>query len=102
MIVHDATERLRATRPASAEWYARARQAIAGGVGHDLRWAPPSPTCISHGEGAYKWDVDGHRYIDYGLGNAALLLGHAHPAIVEAVREAVGRGAPLGKQPPGP
>ncbi len=100
MITHDASERLRATRPASAAWYARARQAIAGGVGHDLRWAEPAPTCISHGEGAYKWDVDGHRYIDYGLGNAALLLGHAHPAIVAAVREAVGRGTHFGNDHP--
>ena len=44
MITHDTHERLRASRPASAAWYARARQAIAGGVGHDLRWASPSPT----------------------------------------------------------
>ncbi len=100
MITHDVSERLRASRPASAAWYARAQQAIAGGVGHDLRWASPSPTCISHGQGAYKWDVDGHRYIDYGLGNAALLLGHAHPAIVEAVREAVGRGTHFGNDHP--
>ncbi len=100
MIIHDTSERLRASRPASAAWYARARTAIAGGVGHDLRWATPSPTCISHGEGAYKWDVDGHRYVDYGLGNAALLLGHAHPAIVGAVREAVGRGTHFGNDHP--
>jgi glutamate-1-semialdehyde 2,1-aminomutase len=100
MIIHDTQERLRASRPASAAWYARARQAIAGGVGHDLRWATPSPTCITHGQGAYKWDVDGHRYIDYGLGNAALLLGHAHPAIVEAVRGAVGRGTHFGNDHP--
>jgi glutamate-1-semialdehyde 2,1-aminomutase len=100
MIAKDATETLRATRPESAAWYARAREAIAGGVGHDLRYAPPSPTCITHGQGAYKWDVDGHRYIDYGLGNAALLLGHAHPAIVAAVREAVGRGTHFGNDHP--
>ncbi len=100
MIIGDVSERLRATRPESAAWYARAQRAIAGGVGHDLRYAPPSPTCITHGQGAYKWDVDGHRYIDYGLGNAALLLGHAHPAIVAAVREAVGRGTHFGNDHP--
>ena len=100
MIARDMSERLRATRPASAEWYARAQQVVAGGVGHDLRWATPAPTCISHGQGAYKWDVDGHRYIDYGLGNAALLLGHAHPAIVAAVRDAVGRGTHFGNDHP--
>ncbi len=100
MITGDVSERLRATRPESAAWYARAQKVIAGGVGHDLRHAVPSPTCITHGQGAYKWDVDGHRYIDYGLGNAALLLGHAHPAIVAAVREAVGRGTHFGNDHP--
>ncbi|HEV8674478.1 MAG TPA: aminotransferase class III-fold pyridoxal phosphate-dependent enzyme [Methylomirabilota bacterium] len=100
MITRDATERSTPTRPESAAWYERARQAIAGGVGHDLRYATPSPTCIVRGEGAYKWDVDGHRYIDYGLGNGALLLGHAHPAIVAAVREAVGRGTHFGNDHP--
>jgi glutamate-1-semialdehyde 2,1-aminomutase len=100
MINGDISARLSATRPQSAAWYARAQQAIAGGVGHDLRHATPMPTCISHGLGAYKWDVDGHRYIDYGLGNAALLLGHAHPAIVAAVREAVGRGTHFGNDHP--
>jgi glutamate-1-semialdehyde 2,1-aminomutase len=100
MINGDVNERLRETRSESAAWYARAQQAIAGGVGHDLRYASPMPTCISHGLGAYKWDVDGHRYIDYGLGNAALLLGHAHPAIVAAVREAVGRGTHFGNDHP--
>jgi glutamate-1-semialdehyde 2,1-aminomutase len=100
MITRDVGERIRTTRPQSAAWYARAREAIAGGVGHDLRHASPLPTCITHGEGAHKWDVDGHRYIDYGLGNAALLLGHAHPAIVAAVREAVGRGTHFGNDHP--
>jgi glutamate-1-semialdehyde 2,1-aminomutase len=100
MITHDLTERLLATRPESDAWYARAREAIAGGVGHDLRYASPVPTCITHGQGAYKWDVDGNRYIDYGLGNAALLLGHAHPAIVEAVKEAAGRGTHFGNDHP--
>ena len=88
------------SRPESAAWYERARAAIAGGVGHDLRYAAPIPTYITHGQGAHKWDVDGNRYIDYGLGNAALLLGHAHPAIVEAVREAVGRGTHFGNDHP--
>jgi glutamate-1-semialdehyde 2,1-aminomutase len=94
-------ERSREALPSeSAAWYARAQKVIAGGVGHDLRHATPSPTCIVRGEGAYKWDADGQRYIDYGLGNGALLLGHAHPAIVAAVREAVGRGTHFGNDHP--
>ena len=84
----------------STRLYAQAREVIAGGIGHDLRYAEPTPTYITHGQGAYKWDVDGKRYLDYGLGNAALLLGHAHPAIVEAVREAAGRGVHFGNDHP--
>ena len=85
-------ERLVDGRPGSLTWYERARQCLAGGLGHDVRHVTPFPTYIERAEGAYKWDVDGNRYIDYGLGNGALLLGHAHPAIVEAVV----RAAPLG------
>jgi glutamate-1-semialdehyde 2,1-aminomutase len=85
-------ERLAATRGGSAAWYARAQRCIAGGIGHDVRYAPPFPTYIQRAEGPYKWDVDGNRSIDYQLGNGALLLGHAHPAIVEAIL----RAAPLG------
>jgi glutamate-1-semialdehyde 2,1-aminomutase len=100
MIARDPVEQLRETRPEAARWYERARATVAGGVGHDLRQAYPTPTYITHGKGAHKWDVDGNRYIDYGLGNAALLLGHAHSAIVEAVREAAGRGVHFGNDHP--
>ena len=51
---------------------------------------------MSHAEGAYKWDVDGHRYIDYVVGHGALLLGHSHPEIVAAVQQQVARGTHLG------
>jgi len=40
---------------------------------------------ITHARGARKWDLDGHEYVDYALGHGALILGHAHPAVVEAV-----------------
>ena len=46
------------------------------------------------GEGPRKWDVDGNEYIDLGMGSASLLLGHSHPAVVQALM----RAAPLGSQ----
>ncbi len=70
----------------SASWYDRACASIAGGVGHDVRHATPFPLYIERAEGAYKWDVDGNRYIDYLVGNGAILLGHSHPAILERTR----------------
>jgi glutamate-1-semialdehyde 2,1-aminomutase len=36
--------------------------------------------------GSRKWDVDGHEYVDYWMGHGALILGHCHPAVVEAVQ----------------
>jgi glutamate-1-semialdehyde 2,1-aminomutase len=93
-------EQIQATRAGSGAWYARAQQAVGGGLGHDVRHALPFPTYIARGQGAYKWDVDGHRYIDYHVGNGALLLGHAHPAIVEAVIKAAPLGTHFGNDHP--
>src|SRR5215212_928831 len=47
-----------------------------------------------------EWDVDGNQYIDYGMGNGALLLGHAHPAAVQAVQGVVENGLHFGNDHP--
>ncbi|MBC7292565.1 MAG: glutamate-1-semialdehyde 2,1-aminomutase, partial [Thermoleophilia bacterium] len=52
------------------------------------------------GEGPYLWDVDGNRYVDYVLSWGPLVLGHAHPRVVEAVQEAVSRGTSYGAPTP--
>ncbi len=70
----------------SAELWERAQRALAGGVSHDGRFLPPHPTYFSRAQGAHKWDVEGRRYIDYAMGSAAMMLGHSHPDIVEALR----------------
>ena len=93
-------EQIQATRSATGGWYARAQQAVGGALGHDMRHALPFPTYIERAQGAYKWDVDGHRYIDYHVGNGALLLGHAHPAIIEAVIKAAPLGTHFGNDHP--
>ncbi|WP_422754161.1 acetylornithine transaminase [Micromonospora sp. WMMD708] len=49
------------------------------------------PVAISHGSGSRVWDVDGREYLDLIAGIAVSALGHAHPALVEAVRRQVGR-----------
>jgi glutamate-1-semialdehyde 2,1-aminomutase len=51
------------------------------------------PLFIERGEGAYIYDVDGNRYVDWMMAYGALPLGHAHPRIVEAVTEAVSTGS---------
>ena len=47
---------------------------------------------IERGEGAFVWDSEGHRYVDYLIGSGPMLLGHGHEEVVEAVREQLGLG----------
>ncbi len=51
-----------------------------------------SPSHIVRGQGAHVWDADGGEYIEYGNGNRAVTLGHAFPAVVEAVKAELSRG----------
>lgn len=85
-----------AKHPGSAQRYAEANKVFPGGVTHDTRYAQPFPLYMTHGQGPRKWDVDGNEYVDYVSGHGALLLGHSHPAIVEAVTQQMQRGTHLG------
>jgi glutamate-1-semialdehyde 2,1-aminomutase len=75
----------------SRKLFRQAQQLFPQGVTHDLRHLQPFPIYIDRALGAYKWDVDGHQLIDYWSGHGALLLGHSHPEIVEAVQRQVTR-----------
>ncbi len=66
------------------------------GATHDGRAQKPFPLYIERAQGAHKWDVDGNRFIDFLVGHGALLLGHGHPAIVEAVNAQMQRGTHYG------
>ena len=81
-----------AKHPGSARRYEESVTIFPGGVTHDSRYATPFPLFMTHGEGPRKWDVDGNEYIDYVSGHGALLLGHSHPAIAEAVSRQITRG----------
>jgi len=89
-----------ARRTKSAEHFQRARRVLAGGVGHDLRYFEPMPLYIARARGARKWDVDGNEYIDFLLGNGALLLGHADSEVGEAVMRAMADGSHFGNDHP--
>lgn len=86
----------RERHPTSIGSFQEARLRFPSGVTHDGRLADPFPLSIEHAHGAYKWDIDGNRLIDYWMGHGALLLGHSHPAIVRAVQQQVERGTHLG------
>src|SRR6516165_4644887 len=80
----------------SAELYARACKVIPAGLTHDSRTLLPYPLYAARAAGPRKWDVDGNEYVDYFGGHGALLLGHAHPAIVEAVKRQMDLGTHYG------
>ena len=63
----------------------RARRVMPGGVSHELRYKTPHPIYFTRAKGAEKWDADGKRYIDFKLGAASQILGHAHPEVAAAV-----------------
>lgn len=92
-------ESLRKKTAGSRQRYERSCQSLAGGVSSGLRRAAkPYPLFFDHGEGALVADVDGNKYWDYGLAWGPLILGHAHPHVVEAVRRQAGRGLTFGAQ----
>jgi glutamate-1-semialdehyde 2,1-aminomutase len=89
-------EHYRRRHQRSQALYERAQQHFPSGVTHDARSMEPFPLSIERAAGAYKWDVDGNRLIDYWQGHGALLLGHAYPPVVEAVQRQVARGTHYG------
>ena len=76
-----------------------ARRVIPGGVNSPVRAfraVGGEPPFIAQGEGAYLWDEDGNRYVDYVLSWGPLILGHAHPTVVEVLTEAAAKGTSYG------
>jgi glutamate-1-semialdehyde 2,1-aminomutase len=84
-------ERYAAEFPRSRQLHAEARGVFPDGVTHDLRHLDPFPVYVDRAEGSRKWTVEGKELIDYWSGHGAILLGHSHPAVVEAVRRQMGR-----------
>ena len=80
-----------ARTPGSAALFERASRSIPGGSTRTTVFSPPYPPYMVRGEGIRTWDVDGNEYVDF-LGNyTSLILGHAHPVVVEAVKRQVDR-----------
>jgi glutamate-1-semialdehyde 2,1-aminomutase len=86
----------RAATPGSAAASEKAARLFPSGITHDSRYLEPYGLYIERGKGPRKWDVDGNSYVDYFGGHGALLLGHSHPQIVEAVHEQIERGTHFG------
>jgi len=79
--------------------FERARQVIPGGVNSPVRAfraVGGTPRFVQRAQGAYFWDANGQRYIDYIGSWGPMILGHGHPAVVEAVQKAVLEGFSFG------
>jgi len=83
---------LNARTTASEAMYARARQSLSGGVASSYQERDPWPIYLVDGEGPRVRDVDANQYWDFHNGFGSMVQGHAHPAIVEAVRARVALG----------
>jgi glutamate-1-semialdehyde 2,1-aminomutase len=87
----------------SAALVERAEELFPGGVNSPVRAfraVGRPPLVLERGEGPYVWDADGRRYLDYIGAWGPAILGHAHPAVVEAVVEAARNGFALGATHP--
>jgi glutamate-1-semialdehyde 2,1-aminomutase len=76
-------------QPNSAALAGQAAGVLAGGVTSSWQITQPQPVWLSHGAGSKVYDADGNEYVDLHGGYGAALAGHAHPAIVAAVKEQV-------------
>ena len=88
----------------NASWFERAKAVIPGGVDspvRSFRSVGGTPYTVRSGQGAYVTDVEGNEYLDFVQSYGASLLGHAHPAVVETLREAVVLGTTFGAPTPG-
>jgi glutamate-1-semialdehyde 2,1-aminomutase len=88
-----------ATTTRSEQLFAKAQRVIPGGVNSPVRafrGVGGTPRFIERGEGAYLYDADGNRFIDYVCSWGPLILGHAHPEVVAAITEQAARGTSYG------
>jgi glutamate-1-semialdehyde 2,1-aminomutase len=86
-------------RTGSETAFAAAKRVIPGGVNSTVRAFKAvggTPVFVREAQGAYLTDVDGNRYLDYVLSWGPMIAGHAHPAVVDALRRAVERGTSYG------
>jgi len=85
--------------PLSRTLFERAKKIIPGGVNSPVRAfgaVQATPIFIREARGSRVTDVDGNEYVDYVMSWGPMMLGHSHPAVTEAIRQAAGRGTSYG------
>jgi glutamate-1-semialdehyde 2,1-aminomutase len=84
-------------RPKSKAIYERGQKSLLSGVPMNwmVKWAGAFPPIVREAQGAHLYDVDGHRYVDFCLGDTGAMTGHSPSATVKAIEEQVKRGITL-------
>src|SRR4051812_36186718 len=91
-------------RPTSQKLFARAKELIPGGVNSPVRafrGVGGDPVFFQSGKGAWLTDVDGNRYVDYIGSWGPLILGHAHPSVIDSLGKVMQSGTSFGAPHPG-
>ncbi len=86
-------------RSKSQSAFAKAKQLIPGGVNSPARafhGVGGDPVFMSHASGQFLFDIDGNRYLDYIGSWGPMILGHAHPKVIEAIQKAAEKGTSFG------
>jgi len=76
--------------------FEKAKRLIPAGVESNVRFFPPYPFYVKKAKGAYIYDLDGNKIIDYALGYGPMILGHNHPAVMKAAKEQIDKGMMYG------
>lgn len=80
----------------SERLFSRSSRLFPGGVNSPVRYYPPYPRFIKRGKGSKIYDADGNEYIDFLLAFGPMILGHAHPSVVNAIKERAEMGTLFG------
>jgi glutamate-1-semialdehyde 2,1-aminomutase len=86
-------EKFRKARPRSLKLWTEARELMPRGVPSSFQDAAPQPIFMDRGKGSRVWDVDGNEYVDFHNGFGVMVVGHAHPKIVDAVTRQMALGS---------
>src|SRR5712691_4260674 len=93
-------DRFRAARRKSDELWRKARASSPRGVPSSFQDASPQPIFVDYGRGSKIWDVDGNEYVDFHNGFGVMVVGHAHPLIVDAVSKRIAKGSHFAQPTP--
>jgi len=85
-------DHFRSKRQRSDQLWKQAKQYIPRGVASSFQDAAPQPVFVDHGKGSRVWDVDGNEYVDFHNGFGVMVVGHAHPQIVQTITERAAKG----------